>query len=112
MSALRHLELVWIPWQNTQTRGLAFSPLLKKMGMLSVEHLTLGFEIPSLDDWRLGDFAGIDEAFVPPGFSCLRFVRIMCKGPVTSPQLEKEFGTAFDSLKKRQVEIEIVVKGQ
>ena len=112
MSALRRLDLSWASWQKSQTCGHGFSFLLKKMCILPVEHLTLGFEIPSLDDWRLGDFAGIDEAFVPPGFSCLRFARIMCKGPVTSPQLEKEFGTAFDSLKKRQVEIEIVVKEQ
>ena len=81
------------------------------MGMLSVEHLTLGFEIPSLHDWRSGDFAGIDEAFLLPGFSSLRSVRVMCKGRVTSLQAE-EFGTAFNSLKKRQVEIEVVVKVQ
>ena len=74
------------------------------MGMLPIEHLTLGFQAQSVSDLRPGNFTHIDEALSTPGFPSLRSVRAVFKGPVTLQEVDMVFGTALKSLERRGIE--------
>ena len=74
------------------------------MGMLPIEHLTLGFRAQSVSDLRPENFTYIDGALSAPGFPSLRSVQLVLKGPGTLGQVDMVFGTALKSLERRGIE--------